>query len=200
MITDGQYLMRLVLFWRDKIPDDWVPIAPGKSRRIAAEIPITFGDAAAKTSVSEQSVLVRGYSAMVVSNDWGMDFLKRLPKLLQQGAVALTNLPWFAPWGVEKFTWDPQKRKLNSAWSTKDISCPNSIPTMSVASGLAYCIGQRNSRWTLEGIDWNTGESAFHKRMGYSPIYNSAYAATQVGPDREIVNGTALGVIRLRAK
>ena len=38
VITDGQALMHLVLFWRDEVPDDWEPIAPGKDPRIACEI------------------------------------------------------------------------------------------------------------------------------------------------------------------
>jgi hypothetical protein len=71
VITDGQQLMHLVLFWRDDIPEKWEPIASGKDRRIAAEVPVTFGDAAATSSVSEQSVLIHGYGAVVVNNDNG---------------------------------------------------------------------------------------------------------------------------------
>jgi hypothetical protein len=44
VITDGQKLMHLVLMWRDAIPPGWKPIAPGKDRRIACEVPVTFGD------------------------------------------------------------------------------------------------------------------------------------------------------------
>ncbi|MCB0221202.1 MAG: hypothetical protein KDH09_16000 [Chrysiogenetes bacterium] len=198
VITDGEALMNLVLFWRDEIPADWQPIAPGKDRRIAAEVPVTFGDPSATTSVSEQSVLVRGYGAMVVNNDYGFDLPKWLPDLFNQLLVALTNLPEYAPYGAEKFVWNPATRKLNSAWANPSVSCPNGIPTMSTATNLAYCIGQRSTKWTLEGIDWDTGASVFHKNLGYLPRYNSAYAATEIGPNREIVSGTFTGIIRLQ--
>ncbi|MBW2225496.1 MAG: hypothetical protein JRF54_15120 [Deltaproteobacteria bacterium] len=59
VITDGQALMNLVLFWRDEVPADWEPIAPGKDPRIACEIPVDFGTGATE-AISEQSVAVRG--------------------------------------------------------------------------------------------------------------------------------------------
>ena len=59
VITDGQELMHLVLMWRDRIPAGWKPIRKGADRRIACEIPVTFGDESAERSLSEQSVLVR---------------------------------------------------------------------------------------------------------------------------------------------
>ncbi len=198
VITDGQELMHLVLFWRDEIPADWEPIAPGVDRRIAAQVPVRFGDDAATTSVSEQSVLVRGYSAMVVNNDYGLDQPASWPEWLNRLNVIITNWPGIAPYGAEKLTWDPATRTLASVWANPNISCPNGIPTMSADAGLAYCIGQRWGVWTLEGIDWATGASAFHHYLGVLPRYNSAYAATEVGPDRDILTGTFTGVVRIR--
>ena len=72
VITDGQNVKHLVLFWRDEIPADWTPIAEGKGRRIAAEVPVTFGNLTTDSSVSEQAVVVRGYGASVVHNDYGV--------------------------------------------------------------------------------------------------------------------------------
>ena len=202
VITDGQPLMHLVLFWRDEIPDDWEAIAPGKDRRIAAEVPVTFGDPLAETSVSEQSVLVRGYSAVVVNNDYGYSLPLWIPEIIRQLLVVLSGSPGFAPYGVEKFVWDPTTRTLNTAWTNADISCPNGIPTMSVASNLFYCVGQRTnfifSTWNIEALDWSTGESVFFKPTGMLPRYNSGYAGLEIGPDRELVTGTFFGVLRLR--
>ncbi len=73
VITDGQDVMHLVLMWRDDIPSGWEPIAPGKDLRIAAEVPVTFGNPDAEVAYSEQSVLVRGYGAVVVNNRLGTD-------------------------------------------------------------------------------------------------------------------------------
>ncbi len=198
VITDGRPLMHLVLFWRDQVPADFQPIAPGKDRRIAAEVPIRFGDPSAETSVSEQSVLVRGYGAMVVNNDYGISLPSALPDVVGNLiTVSVTNLPGIAPHGAEKLEWDPATRTLRSVWVNRKVSCPSGIPTMSAATGLAYCIGQRYGVWTLEALDWHTGASRFHRYLGIRPRYNSAYAGTEIGPSGEIVTGTLTGIVRI---
>lgn len=199
VIGDGQEQMNLTLFWRDEIPTDWEPIAPGVDRRVAAQVPITFGLDDPSRTTTEQSVLVRGYSAAVVSNDYGeLPNSNRLPGIFSNANVLLTNLSAYAPKGVEKFTWSPSKRTLESAWNNPDISCPNGIPTMSVASNLMYCWGQRDAVWTLEALDWDTGDSAFYKELGIFPNWNSAYAATEIGLDRNILSGTVGGIARIQ--
>ncbi len=185
VITDGRELMHLVLLWRETVPEDWEPIAPGKDIRIAAEIPVTFGDPSATSSVSEQSVLVYGYSAVVVNNDYGKD--------APAGAAAV--LAGYVAYGVEKFTWDASTRTLKTAWANPDIPCPNGIPTMSAATELIYCIGKRDQTWTLEGIDWHTGASAFTQVIGDGLPYNSTYAATEIGVEGTITTGVSGGMV-----
>ncbi len=197
VFTDGGELMNLVLVWRDAIPDDWQPIGEGKDRRIAAEFPITFGIEEATRSVSEQSVLVRGYSAMVVDNHYSLDTSDWLDGP-NAGAITVlfSNLGFNAPYGVEKMSWNRQTQQVESDWANQE-SCPNGIPTMSVASNIAYCWGQRNAKWTLLGFDWDTGETVVEVPMGYGVRYNSTYAATQIGHDGQILSGTLLGLIRI---
>ncbi|WP_299491564.1 hypothetical protein [uncultured Shewanella sp.] len=197
VFTDGSELMNLVLVWRDKIPDGWMSISEGKDRRIAAEFPITFGLDDATRSVSEQSVLVRGYSAMVVDNQYSLDTSDWLDNP-NAGAmtVLFSNLGFNTPFGVEKFSWDPGSRKVISNWANQE-SCPNGIPTMSVASNIAYCWGQRRAKWTLLGFDWDSGETVVEVPMGYGVRYNSTYAATQIGHDGQVVSGTLLGLVRI---
>ena len=197
VITDGQDVMRLVLMWRDEIPDGWEPIAPGKDPRIAAEAPVTFGDPEAKVSYSEQSVLVRGYGAVVVNNRLGGEAFNFLPPALQPFSMLFSNLPGIAPYGIEKFVWDPDKRELALAWSNNTISLPNAIPTMSAETGMIYCVGQRSMAWTLEAVDWETGVSRFHYVIGYSIFHNSFYAATEIGPSGAIYYGTFCGISKL---
>jgi len=72
---------------------------------------------------------------------------------------------------------------LRSVWANPEISLPNAIPTMSEATGLIYSIGARDGIWTLEAVDWDTGDSAFFLEIGDLARHNSAFAATQVGPD-----------------
>ena len=200
VFTDGGELMNLVLMWRDEIPADWQAIGEGKDRRIAAEFPITFGISDRTKSISEQSVMVRGHSAMVVDNEYSWD-TSQLGEDPQWGMVTVlfSNLKFNAPIGVEKFSWKPDSREVVSDWSNQE-SCPNGIPTMSEASNLAYCWGQIGGKWTILGFDWNTGETKVEAPMGYLPKYNSTYAATQVVANRQIVGGTVSGVVRVQPK
>ena len=201
VITDGQMVTNIVLFWRDEIPADWQPIAPGKSRRIAAELPVNYGDNTRALAMSEQSVLVRGYGAVVVSNDYGSTVPQSsnptLSNIINGIIVFFSNSSRYAPYGVEKFEWQPGTRTLEVAWVNDEISCPNGIPTMSAASNLFYCIGQRDRRWNVEALDWDTGASVFFKPISTWFYYNSFYAATQIGPRGGIWTGTATGVAKL---
>jgi len=200
VFTDGQELMNLVLMWRDEIPADWEPIAPGKDRRIAAEIPVTYGNTNATSSMSEQSVLVRGYSAVVVNNEYG----DAVPPQL---SVLLSNMPGVTPYGMEKFTWNPEMNTGASEWANPTLSCPNGIPTMSEATNLIYCIGARQGAWTLEGTSWVNGQTVFALPLGGTnpliagaPTWNSYYAATQVAENGDIVTGTYGGIVRIHKK
>ncbi len=191
VITDGSELMNLVLFWRDAIPGDWQQIPGTKDRRIAAQVPITFGEPGAEKSVSEQSVCIRGYGALVVNNLMKESTDRRIINLLMGG------LYWLAPYGAEKFQWDPDSRMLTTAWVNRDVSYPNGIPTMSAASNMVYDVGQRMGVWGFEALDWETGESLCFKSMGILPLYNSAYAATEIGLDGALYSGTILGLMGL---
>jgi hypothetical protein len=190
VITDGQDLMHIVLFWRDEIPADWVRIPGTRDRRIAAQVPVRFGDPLATKSLSEQSVCVRGYGALVVNNQL------RLPVDSRILALLLSGDPAIAPYGAEKFQWDPEARELRSAWVNGRVSLPNGIPCMSAATNLVYDIGQRAGIWTLEALDWDTGESVFHREVGPDLKFNSAYAATEVGLFGSLCTGTLTGMER----
>jgi hypothetical protein len=226
VITDGLGLMNLVLFWRDEVPADWEPIAPGKDRRIACEIPIDFGTGATE-AISEQSVAVRGYSAVVV-NDLLRNPTINAPSMLALGALAQNTvsaleggLPDKAPFGLERIDWDPETRSCATVWANSEISVPNGIPSISQGSGLVYGAGQRNGQWGLEGLDFETGESRVWVEAGPGSCRpelmtilsvlpgvadvlevvpdsceNSFYAATTIGPDGTVYQGTLNGMSR----
>ncbi|MGI9578749.1 MAG: hypothetical protein ACR2OH_11150, partial [Microthrixaceae bacterium] len=184
-IADGQELMHVNVFWRDEIPADWVGL-PGEDRRLAGKAPITFGDPGATRSVTEQSLTGRAHDVMAVSNAYGPPFDTQGGKL----AVFASGNPSVQPRGAEKFRWDPATRTLESQWANATISCPNGIPSMSAATGYAYCWGARNGIWTLEGLDWHTGAAVFHRKLTGVSGDNSAYAATEIGPFGAAVSGT----------
>ncbi|HEY5730685.1 MAG TPA: hypothetical protein VIS72_11575, partial [Anaerolineales bacterium] len=161
VFTDGQELMHLVLMWRDEIPADWEPIAPGRDRRIACEFPIRFGDPSQETSLSEQSVLVRGYASILVNNLLQNEppLWKKLPPTVGGlFAVLSGNDVDQAPYGIERVDWDPETRTCEQVWANPEISVPNGIPTMSERTGLIYAIGQQEGHWGLAMVDFSTGE------------------------------------------
>jgi hypothetical protein len=199
VITDGQELMRLVLMWRDKIPTGWQPIREGADRRIACEIPVTFGDEYADRSLSEQSVLVRGHSAVVVNNLQQLDpVVGQLPPQVAPYSQLLSGLSGNAPTGIERFDWDAETKTCDAVWSNPDVAIPNGIPTMSAATNMIYGIGARDGVWTLEGLDWDTGEVDLTVETTAFPTSNSFYAATTIGPDGTVWTGNFGGVTRFQ--
>jgi len=181
VITDCQNVMNVVLFWRDKIPEDWVQLEGTKGRRIAAQSPAKFGNLNATSSLSEQSVVVRGYGALVVNNEKELD----------------DNGKPLSPSGMEKFEWDPSKRTLLSVWSNNE-SIPNGIPTMSASTGLIYAAGLKNNgRWAFVAIDWKDGKRVFIYGYGKGERYDTVYAATEIGHNGNLYTGVVSGIVRM---
>jgi hypothetical protein len=208
------------------VPDDWEPIAPGKDPRIACEIPVDFGTGATE-AISEQSVAVRGFSAVVV-NDLLTNPTINPPSMSPLAAAAQNlvsalegGIPEKAPFGLERIDWDPVTRTCSTVWANSEISVPNGIPSISEASGLVYGAGQRDGQWGLEGLDFATGESRVwveagpgtcpQDNQGLLPLLpgvgdvleqvpdsceNSVYAATTIGPDGMMYQGTLNGMTR----
>jgi len=193
VFPDGQKVMNIVLYWRDKIPDDWEQIPGTKDRRIAAQVPITFGYPEPETSWTENSVIVRGNGIFVANNQ-----LKDYEGMNAAQRIVIAGEPGHAPYGIEKFEWDPKTRTLKSVWANKDISLPTSTSCMCAATNLIYGAGQREGTWTLEAIDWDTGESVFYYELGDRVRHNSGMSTVAIGPDSTIYYGTFLGLIRIR--
>lgn len=225
VITDAQDIMHLVLFWRDEIPADWQPLSPDHDRRIACEVPVTFGDPNATVTVSEQSVLVREYASIVVNNQIEDEsvlagFSGPIRNIL---SAIESGRPSQAPFGVERIDWDPETRTCTTVWVNPDISVPNTIPTMSADSRLFYGVGLQDGAWGLHALDFDTGEARFFTpaptdscdqsfidSLGatFSALLsswieelpqlceNTTFAATQVGPDLTVYTGTFFGVSR----
>ncbi len=211
-ITDGRRQMHMLLFWRHEIPTDWRGLA-GYDRRIAAAEPVTFGLKGRNRAATEQSLTASGYGVAAVSNTYGE--LSRLQRAgirrrcgdtkwcYEKGLIYLSNEPNIAPYGVEKFEWDPGSRRLRSQWARPDISCPNGIPGLSEASHAYYCIGQRRADWTLEVLDWRSGASRSTSKFpcGFGrrcPQYNSFYAGVQLLGEGTLITGAYGGPMQLK--
>lgn len=203
VITDGQKLMHLNFYWRGEIPADWKGLGEDKPRRLACSVPIDFGHENATASLTAQSVLVRGYAAVVVNNLQGLNaLLSLLPARAQPFTQLLSGLSIDRPHGLERVDWDPVSRSCDIIWTNPDISIPNGIPTMSAATGLIYGIGSRTinglDTWTLEAIDFDTGQSRFYVPTTPLPSSNSFFAAMTIGPHGSVWTGTFGGITRFR--
>jgi hypothetical protein len=195
VITDGDQLMNVVLFWRDEIPGDWAQLPGAPSRRIAGQIPADMGDASRQAIQSEQAVVVGGFGALVVNNE-PASVPDGFPAAGARTLVAYSgNDPAYAPHGMQKFEWDPERREFREAWVNTDASSANAVPIVSTGSNLVYTVGSRDRQWTLEAIDWSTGETAFTDVTG-SARYNSLFSGIQIDEDGRIIHTTAFGILR----
>ncbi|MGC6472071.1 MAG: hypothetical protein ACON4W_04245 [Parvibaculales bacterium] len=201
VIADGDHRMNLTLFWRDDIPEDWEQLEHAPSRRIAALAPVTMGELNVSEIQSEQSVVVSGYGALVVNNT-----PRNLPFYMPNDGFSrgfyvgpLGSNPDFQPYGLQKFHWDPEARTLYNSWTRHDISSPNCVPWVSAGSKQLYFIGARNNKWTLEALNWYTGEETFHYVLG-GQKYNSQFSGTTIDEKGRIFYGTMWGRARLDLK
>ncbi len=199
VFTDGDRRMNLTLMWRDQIPEDWAGLPGQPSRRIAASVPVTMGKLNLDAIQSEQSVVVAGYGALVVNNE-----PRNIPWYLPERAVRvlvsfLGSSPRYQPYGVQKFEWNPQTRRLDVAWTAESVSSPNSVPMVSLGSDRVYLIGARDNRWTLEALEWKTGAVDFHYVIG-GQRYNSLFAGTLIDEAGRVIYGTPWGRVRLNPR
>ena len=196
VITDGDTIMNMTFFWRDEIPAGWEQLEGAPSLRIAGQLPANFGDAEAEVAQSEQSVVVAGYGAVVVNNQ-----PRNVPEKFTGQTVLLFssfmgNDPLFQPFGMQKFEWDPEAQELKEAWVNTTISSPNSVPYVSTDSNMIYTVGARDGLWTLEGVDFGTGESRFHYVVG-GARHNSLFSGVQLDHQGRIIYGNPFGKLRL---
>jgi hypothetical protein len=199
VITDGQDQMNVVLFWRNAIPEDWQQLEGTPDRRIAGQARVTMGNPELTNIQSEQSVVVAGHGALVVNNH-----PRNIPWYMPKAAATLLvsylgSNPDHQPYGVQKFAWNPQTRSFGPAWVNTEISSPSTVPIVGVGSNTAYLIGARDNQWTLEAMDWDTGQSKFHYVIG-GQRYNVMFAGTLIDMEGRIHYGTPWGRTRLTPK
>lgn len=198
VITDGDVLMNLTLFWRDAIPADWKGL-PGLSRRIAGSKPATMGNPELKAVQSEQSVGVLGYGAVIVNNE-PANVPWYLPRRLGPVLVGLlATKDDYRPLGVQKFEWNPATRTLDEAWVNREVSSPNAVPIISAGSNMVYTEGARDGHWTLEALDWTSGASRFHWVLPRAR-YNTMFAPVVLDPDGRLIWGATWGRLRLQPR
>jgi hypothetical protein len=193
VITDGDEVMNMVLFWRDEIPEDWEQLPNAPSRRIAGMLRADIGIDDAEAVQTEQSVVVGGYGAFVVNNAPASKPVNKAPDGAYVGLAG--HHPDYTPHGVQKFEWDPEARALKEAWVNREASSVNAVPLVSNGSNMVYTVGARNGEWTLEALDWSTGASAFHYTTG-SSRYNTQFSGVLMDQEGRIIHTTIHGIVR----
>lgn len=201
VITDGDIRMNLVLFWRDDIPQDWQQLEGAPSRRIAGQAPVDMGEQKVTEIQSEQTVIVAGYGSLVVNNSPRNTPFFMPTEGVGRGATIgpLGNNPKFQPYGIQKFEWNPELRRLEKAWVNEEISSPNGVPWVSTGSGQVYFIGARDNEWTLEAVNWLTGVPTFHYIMGGSE-YNNMFSGPTIDEKGRVFVASYFGRMRLEPK
>ena len=181
---------------------------------LAGSHPVTFGDPNAITSTTEQSLVGYEYKIMVTNNNYRSDttlqrfFASPFVDMNEEFIAALPVVLGDAPKGLEQFEINPITNEVKSVWTNKDISIPNGISILSIPNRIVYGIGKRDSTnnngnnnlngWTLEGVNWDTGETLLTVPYGRGVVKNSFYAGAEIGPDGEIISGTLGGLVRFR--
>ena len=196
VIGDGDEVVNITLFWRDDIPDDWEQLPGAPSRRIAGIGPANMGDPGLRAIQTEQSITVSGYGAMTVNNEPAS-----MPEGLPQAAgrslcFYLGHDPKYRPLGMHKYEWNPDTRRFDEAWVCTAVSTPNSVPFVSQGSDLVYTCGTRDRKWTIEAVDWTTGEPAFHYVVGDS-TFNTLGAGVLLDEEGRLLYGTIFGKTRI---
>ncbi|MGI9294079.1 MAG: hypothetical protein ACR2PS_08865 [Pseudomonadales bacterium] len=193
VITDGDEVMNMVLFWRDEIPEDWQQLPNAPSRRIAGMLRADIGQHDADAVQTEQSVVVGGYGAFVVNNAPASKPISKAPDGAYVGLAG--HHPDYTPHGVQKFEWDPAAEALKESWVNTEVSSVNSVPIVSNGSNRVYTVGARDGQWTLEALDWSTGESAFHYTIG-SSRYNTQFSGVLMDQEGRLLHTTIHGILR----
>lgn len=196
VIGDGDPVVGITLFWRDEIPDDWEQLPGAPSRRIAGIGAANMGDPDRVAVQTEQSITVSGYRAMTVDNEPA-----RVPEGFDAGrarlfAFYLGHRPEYTPHGMHAFAWDPVARRFGHDWVTREVASPNSVPFVSEGSDLVYTCGARDGRWTIEAVNWSSGEPVFHYVTGDSR-FNTLGAGVTLDGDGHLLFGTIFGKARI---
>ena len=200
LIADGDPKTAFRLYWRGKPPADWQAI-PGESKQLAAKAPVTYGDDGPDTFPVplEASISTYGYGFFTY-NDYPHTFP---PKLGNADAnifanVLLNGTDRYALKGGVKYQWNPDDNSLELAWTTSEDLGPSICsPT---TNNKLYCMARKNGGWTMQSLDWQTGESGFYYQLSNDVRFNPGAAVVRIAPNGAIdcPCGVGWGMLRLQ--
>lgn len=166
VITDASRFMRVNLYWRDDIPNGWVPPV-GDDPRLVCSVPVDFGQPDRPGTKTDQSVVVDGYASYVVDNT--VREFAGLETISPRSRVVFTELagsqPAHAPRGAARVDWDPRERECGTVWANPSVSFPTGVPMLArsthqlINNSLGRVDGK--SVFGIRALDADTGRSAW---------------------------------------
>ena len=191
IIADAGNPVKIVAFWRDKIPEGFPQVKGTSSRRIAAQLPIRFNPPA----TIEFSPHVYGYGVMMfasaftdpVMTDGAFDYF---------GTLYTSGVSRAAPRGSEKWTWHPESHTLTSDWLTDVPMQPVLYPVSAASNTVGLCALEAGV-YSLVFIDWDTGRQVGKTTLGTNPIFNAAGAFFIPMDNGDIYVGGGFGQTRI---
>lgn len=194
LITDGANRMKLVAFWRDKIPADAKKVKGALSSRIADQKSVSAGISEQRPWLqSEQTIIVSGYGAFVVNNLIEEGHPDRIIDVMTVGPV---HRP---PSGVEKIVWNAKENRFYSAWARGDVVSVSMVPLASSGANAVFVNGySEKDGWEVTGLDWGTGATVSRTIFGHNNKGNGAYAILQFLEDGDMLFNSVIGPYRIR--
>ena len=142
----------IVAFWRDEIPADFEQKPNTLSRRIADQIPMTFGSG---TTV-EASPVTYGNGVIVIDSTYPEP--GPMPGDLISSAF-LAGTTRAAPRGLQKYEWLSDENRFVTSWSIAGVDNTDWMPpAVSHANGLVYIANKTDDVYEYFAADWETGE------------------------------------------
>ena len=167
-LADAGETIKVVAFWRDEIPADFVQKPGTKSSRIADQLELTIDVPA----TIEWSPHVYGNGVMMMASAWPDPVYDDQGKLLLFETIMAAGATREAPKGVEKWSWDKASRTLKSDWVVMgDLQW--ALYPVSAADNTVTLTLFENGVYALQIVNWNTGEVLGKVILGNSPIYNT---------------------------
>jgi hypothetical protein len=177
--VDSHRKNNLVAFWRNEIPAGWKGL-PGQDPRVAGILQLPYSTWEGDGFTAENSPPAAGYDIAVAQY------------------VGFFKTACDAPRGVQMARWNAVANKLELLWANGRIPF-NNVVTISYGSDLLYGSGRDpDCNFVYRGLDRQTGEERFAKRLGDSNDFLDGGNSNSVLPDRSVIYGIVDGMIRIR--
>lgn len=198
VLTDGARKMRLVAFWRDRLPEGWQGRPGLPSPRIADQITVDLGPDFPIVQ-SEQSVVGHGGYALVLNSMLPPAQARPYPA---KGAFLrglLLGATRDLPRGVAMYRWDSDQDRWKALWQRTDIGTVATVPFLSGKSRMVVLNGTlgSHSRGLYQlGLDQDTGKLVMSIASGTDPRFNGAFTGLKTDDDGSLMYTTIFGLVR----